>query len=310
MTAERKLISFDWAIKRILRNKASFVILEGFLSELLYDDIKIAQVLESESNSENKSARTNRVDLLVENAKGELIVIEIQHDTEFDFLQRLLFGASKVIVEHIKQAQTYGMIKKVISIGIVYFDLGQGEDYAYRGSTNFIGMNKHDVLKLNSTQQKLYKTDAVADIYPEFYILKINKFEDVTKNTMDEWIYFLKNETIKDSFTAKGLKEAKEELDILKLTDQERREYDSYIKDLRYEASMYESHYVVGEMNGEKKGMRVGLEEGKMQGLEEGKMQGLKEGKMDMAKSLKEMGVPMDAIVKSSGLSPEEINAL
>ena len=30
----RQLISFDWAIKRLLRNKANFGILEGFMSLL------------------------------------------------------------------------------------------------------------------------------------------------------------------------------------------------------------------------------------------------------------------------------------
>jgi hypothetical protein len=48
----RKLVSFDWAIKRILRSKVNFEVLEGFLSELLYDDIKILEVLESESNQD------------------------------------------------------------------------------------------------------------------------------------------------------------------------------------------------------------------------------------------------------------------
>jgi hypothetical protein len=37
----RKLITFDWALKRLLRSKANFDILEGFFSELLKEDIKI-----------------------------------------------------------------------------------------------------------------------------------------------------------------------------------------------------------------------------------------------------------------------------
>jgi predicted transposase/invertase (TIGR01784 family) len=241
-----KLVSLDWAIKMMLRNKASFTILEGFLGELLHDDIWIVKVLDSESNRDHKNARSNRVDLLVENSKKELIIIEVQHDTEYDYLQRILFGVSKALVEHIKKSQTYGKIKKVISISIVYFDLGQGEDYAYHGKTQFLGLNKKDVLKLNRTQQELYKTEEIANIYPEYYILKINRFDDIVRNTVDEWIYFLKNETIEDSFTAKGLKEAKEELDILKLSDEERREFEAYIEDLRYEASMFESSYKVG----------------------------------------------------------------
>lgn len=48
----KKLIRFDWAFKKLLRNKANFVILEGFLSELLFDDIRIEKILESEGNQE------------------------------------------------------------------------------------------------------------------------------------------------------------------------------------------------------------------------------------------------------------------
>ncbi len=41
---QRKLISFDWAIKRILRSKVNFEILEGFLSELLFEDITMSRL--------------------------------------------------------------------------------------------------------------------------------------------------------------------------------------------------------------------------------------------------------------------------
>ena len=69
MPQKRKLISFDWAIKKILRSKANFEILEGFLSELLYEDIKIIEILESETNQEEKSDKLTRVDLKVKNSK-------------------------------------------------------------------------------------------------------------------------------------------------------------------------------------------------------------------------------------------------
>ncbi len=42
------------AIKRLLRNKVNFVVPEGFLSELLFDNIKIEHILESESNQETE----------------------------------------------------------------------------------------------------------------------------------------------------------------------------------------------------------------------------------------------------------------
>jgi predicted transposase/invertase (TIGR01784 family) len=286
MNTKRKLISFDWALKRILRSKANFAILEGFLSELLQEDIKINTILESESNRDYREDKSNRVDLLVENSKKELIIVEIQHETEYDYLQRLVFGTSKLLVEYMEKSMPYSKIRKIISISLVYFDLGQGEDYAYHGFTQFIGLNKKDVLKLNNTQQELYKTEKISDIYPEYYLLKINQFDDIARNTIDQWLYFMKNEEIKDEFTAKGLKEARKELDIMKLSDEERKEYEAYLETLHYQASMYESTYKVGEMKGEK---RKALE---------------------MAKILKENGVHIDIIMKSSGLSREEIDAL
>ena len=61
----RRLVSFDWAIKKLLRSKVNFGILEGFLSELLNSDIKILQVIESESDKETTNDKFNRVDLKV-----------------------------------------------------------------------------------------------------------------------------------------------------------------------------------------------------------------------------------------------------
>jgi len=72
----RNLIRFDWAIKRLLRNKADYFVLEGFLSELLIEDISIQSILESESNQRIDTDKFNRVDLLVKDSKGELIIIE------------------------------------------------------------------------------------------------------------------------------------------------------------------------------------------------------------------------------------------
>jgi predicted transposase/invertase (TIGR01784 family) len=298
MSKKRKLISFDWVIKRMLRNKGDFTIVEGFLSELIHENIKIKSLLESESNREKKDARSNRVDILVEDSQKQLIIVEIQHETEYDYLQRILFGVSKLLVENMKKSMPYAKIKKIISVSIVYFDLGQGEDYAYVGQTQFIGLNKKDVLKLNRTQQELYQTDKIADIYPEYYILKVNQFDDVTRNAIDEWIYFFKNEEIKDDFKAKGLQEAKKELDIMKMSEEERWEYEEYLESLRYQASMYESSYKVGEMKGRK--------EGKKQGKEEG----AKDKAIEMAKNSLKEGLSIELISKLTALSKEEIEKL
>jgi len=86
-----------------LRNKANFGILEGFLSELIGEDIKIKSILESESNKEDKYQKFNRVDIVVENTKNELMIVEIKNDQEHDYLLRILFGTSILQVNNIDE---------------------------------------------------------------------------------------------------------------------------------------------------------------------------------------------------------------
>jgi len=100
--------------------------------------------------------------------------------------------------------------------------------------------------------------------FPEYYLIKINNFNNIAKDNLDEWIYFLKNEEIEEDFKAKGLKKAKQELDILKLAKPERLAYESYQEDRHLQASMFESSYTVGVMKGEKRGLIAGKLEGKM----------------------------------------------
>ena len=238
----KKLIRFDWAIKRLLRNKANFVVLEGFLSELLFDNIKIEQILESESNQQTDDDKFNRVDILTQNSKNELIIIEIQSTYEIDYFQRMAFGVSKSITENLKLGQKYSEIKKrsaarVISINIVYFDLGQGQDYIYKGKTDFIGLHQKDLLGLSDKQKTTFVKEQVSDIFPEYYLLKVNQFNDNAKDTLDEWIYFLKNSEVKDEFRAKGLKEAGEVLDIMRLEKEEEYGYNRYLDSLHLKAS-------------------------------------------------------------------------
>ena len=72
----------------------------------------------------------------------------------------------------------------------------------------------------------------MADIFPEYYLLKVKNFKGLAKNSLEEWIYFLKNSEIKEEFTAKGMVEAKEILRVNNLSEEERVAY------RRYEASI------------------------------------------------------------------------
>ena len=161
MMTKRNLIRFDWVIKRLLRNKADYTVLEGFLSVLLNEDIKIINIKESESNQEYAVDKFNRVDILVENSSGELFIIEIQNN----------------------------------------------------------------VLQLTEEQKRFLGKENVEDLFSEYFLLCVRDFNDFAKDSLDEWMYYLKNTEISGHFTARGLKEAREQLRYDNLSDKEKRAY-------------------------------------------------------------------------------------
>ena len=281
-----KLIQFDWAIKKMLRHKANFGILEGFLTELLKFDVKIERILESEGNQEELRDKFNRVDILVRTKKGELVLVELQNTPEIDYFQRMIYGVSKLVTEYIKLGEAYGTIRKIYSINIVYFSLGQGKDYVYEYQGNFVGTHFGDILSPTSNQKDEFDVKEVADIFPKYYILKINNFDDVAKDTLDEWIYFLKNSEIKDEFKAKGLDEAREKMRYENLDKKSKLIYNRFQEGIRIEKSVIYTAEETGRKLGEIEKAR------------------------QIAKNLKNAGVSSQIISQTTGLSEEEINDL
>ncbi|MBV5274099.1 MAG: Rpn family recombination-promoting nuclease/putative transposase [Lamprocystis purpurea] len=294
MKRHRRLISFDWAMKRLLRSKAHFGILEGFLTELLREEIQILEILESESNKETAADKQNRGDLKARNAGGEIILIEVQYQRQFDYLQRILHSTARTVVENLDEGQPYGEVVKVVSVSILYFDLGQGEDYIYHGATRFIGLHRQDELRLSEAQQDLYRRQEPHALFPEYYLIKVNQFDDVARDSLDQWIYFLKHEEVPDGFSARGLQEAKEQLDILKLPEAERRAYARYQDDLHQQASMVESSYGWGVHQGRK----LGREEGQLQ------------ERRRIAQSLLDLIADDQLLAEKTGLSVGEVRGL
>ncbi len=299
MASEHKLVRFDWAMKNILRNKANFDILEGFLSELLKEQIKIDKLLESESNQESSDEKFNRVDLLAHTTNDEKIIIEVQTASEWDFYHRILFGTSKVITEYIELGKPYSKVPKVISVSILHFNLGEGSDYMYKGVTEFTGMHTEDILHLSSASIKLYinqlgkNYSSVSDIFPTYYLIQLEKFTGEIRDKFDQWVYLLCNESIQDDFDAQGILSAKDKLDILKLSAMERSSYDKYWQNVSFEASLAETH-------------QVKLAQAKTEGKIEGKI----EAKIEMAKKLLLEGTDLAIIQRASGLSVEELAEL
>ncbi|MCM1079497.1 MAG: Rpn family recombination-promoting nuclease/putative transposase, partial [Bacteroidales bacterium] len=218
-------IRFDWAMKRMLRNKANYGVLEGLLTTLLDEKITIVRMLESESNQEEEYDKYNRVDMLAENSKGELILVEVQNNNEFAYFQRMLFGTSKLVTEYIRRGEGYEHVKKVYSVNIVYFSLGAGTDYVYHGTTEFRGIHNGDVLKLSPFQMEKFDVKEVKDLFPEYYILRVNDFNKLATTPLEEWLYYLNTGEILDSTSTPGLEEARKQLILDRMSKDELKAY-------------------------------------------------------------------------------------
>lgn len=290
MQEKNQYIRFDWAMKRLLRDKANFGVLEGLLTTLLREPIRIKRLLESESNQETEDGKLNRVDLLAENDKGALFLIEIQNNTEFAYFQRMLFGTSKLVTEYINRGQGYEHIRKIYSVNIVYFNLGNGTDVVYHGKTEFRGIHNGELLSLSPFQRQKFNVDAVSDLYPEYYILKVNDFDRWSKVPLEQWIYFLNTGDIPADATAPGLEEAREKLRIERMSKAELAAYYHHLDNV------------------------VVLRDNILTARGEGRMEGLAEGeakeRLKNAKAMKEKGIAMDVIAEITGLTSEEIQSL
>lgn len=296
-------------MKRLLRDKANYVVLEGFLASLLGKRFKIHRFLESEGNQEDEEDKYNRVDILAESEDGELCIIEVQNSRELSYFHRMLYGVSKAITEYIGLGKPYEEVRKVYSINIVYFELGQGKDYVYHGKTEFVGLHQpHDTLKLSVRQNEKFfgnkeldvmKRKAASDLFPEYYVLRVNDFDKVATTPLDEWIEFLKTGNISAKAKAAGLSEARERLRVDALSDKDKQAYYRHMESVRHMKSLFDT----SRDEGYEEGMDMGLAKGMDMGLAKGRSERAKE----IAKQLKAKGLTTEQIAQATGLTLDEI---
>lgn len=300
-------VRFDWAMKRLLRDKANFGVLEGLITTLLGHPIRILKLLESESNREDEDDKQNRVNVLAEDADGALYLIEVQNETEFAYFQRMLFGTSKLVTEYINRGEGYEKIRKIYSINIVYFNLGNGKDYVYHGKTEFRGIHDNELLNLSPFQQQKFGVDEVSELYPEYWILKVNDFNKWSKTPLEQWVYFLNTGEIPDDADAPGLNEARKKLKLEQMTHEELATYYRHLDNVVILRDNITTARGEGFLEGESQGLKVGKAQGRAQGLEEGLQEGYRRGKLEMTRSLKQLGMSVADVAKVTGLTATEV---
>ena len=305
MSDKREYIRFDWAIKRILRDKTNKEVLEGLIQVLIKEPVTITEILESENNKDRREDKGNRVDVKAKTEKGEHIIVEVQLTKERDFFQRILFGSVTAINDQIGTGQDYEVIKKVYSVNILYFNFGSGDDYAFHGVTTFRGMtNENAVLEFNNKNERKYmdserrRITSPDEVFPEYFLLIVNRFNEVARTPIEEWMAYLKDGAIREDTTVPGLQEARRKLEYMSMTDEERREYRDYMV----------------SVHAAKDAIETAKEEGRAEGREEGREEGRTEGEqtkaIDTARKMMADGMPTELIAKYTGLTADEIERL
>ena len=274
-------IRFDWAIKRLLRDKANFSVLEGLLTVLLCEEIRIEEIIKDEkAYCVWDDAQTDRIDIKAKDKKGDDIVVRIQNMRKLYYLERLRFG-TPAFAEHI-----YQEVNKVYLVSILYFDLGKGNDYLYHGQNRFIGVHTNDELLITAKEEGAIIQKLPQEVFPEYYLIRVNEFNQVAKTPLEEWVKYLKTGIIDPDTTAPGLPEAREKLRYYDMSPEERHEYDEHVNAIMIQNDV--------------------LNTAKLEGHAEGRA----EGKLEYAKNLKQLGVSIDIIAQATGLSREDIDKL
>lgn len=298
MEQKDKYIRFDWAIKRLLRNKANFGVLEGLLTVLLNEPIHIVEILESEGNQQRENEKFNRVDIKAKNSQDEIIIVEVQNTREIYYLERILFGVAKAITEHIELGNLYSEVKKIYSISILYFDLGKGNDYLYHGQNTFVGVHTGDFLEVTTKEKDAIVHKLPSEIFPEYFLIRVNEFNKVAVTPLEEWIEYFKSGIIRPDTKAPGLEEARRKLVYYNMDKAEQLAYDEHVNALMIQNDVLSTAAMEGR------------EEGRQEGREEGRQEGRQEEKIENARTMKSLNISADIIHQVTGLPLEEIDRL
>ena len=280
-------IRFDWAIKRLLRQKANFGVLEGFLTVFLNEKVEIVEILESEGNQEAADDKFNRVDIKAKNSKGEIIIVEVLYISILYYYEHLIHGVNKTILERIKTQLAQQEIKNVYSIYLFYLDFGIGTDYLYHGQNQFTGVHTKDQLVVTAREKNVIVPQNPSEIFPEYLLARMKEFNQVAISPLEEWMEYLKNGIIKENTSAPGLREAREKLQYYSMSDAERYAYDEHINAVMIQNDVLGGAREEGFMEGEKSGMN--------------------KERIKNAIGMKAAGIPIGTIASITGLSEEDI---
>lgn len=279
-----RYVRFDWAIKRLLRQKANFGVLEGFLTVFLGEKVTIVDILESEGNQQQEMANPYVVDVKAKKSNGEFIIAEIQYLYEVLYHERMLYGNEQC-------KDTFALlssdgISSAYSFNILDFGVGLGNDFLYKGQNHFKGIYTADELEMTNKQRDVIIAKFPDDMSPTNYLIRLNHFDKVPVSPMEEWMDYLRNGIINAETKAPGLQEAREKLRYCQMDEAERHAYDEHLNVVMIQ------HDVLRNARAE------------------GRAECRAEGRAEIVRTMLANGISKEQIAQMTGLEITQVNAM
>ncbi len=280
----------DFGFKKLFGEEYNKELLIDFLNQLLEKEqgkIKSVNYMKNEHVGRSEWDRRAIFDLYCENEKGEKFIVEMQKTKQKFFKDRSVYYSTFPISEQAKSGDWNFELKAVYTIGILdfIFDEDRNEPEKFR----------YDVVLADKETCRIFY-DKLTFIYLE--MPKFNKTIEQLETRFDKWLYLLKNlerlHNVPDKFQDRIFEKLFKSAEIAKFSPDEVNIYQDSLK-------------VYRDM---KNSLDTAREEGLKEGLEKGLEKGLKEGIEQVAKELLNNGVNIEVILKTTGLTKEELEKL
>jgi len=298
----------DLTFKRIFGEHPDLLI--DFLNALmpLPADRSIQEVeyLPSEQVPDIIGKKNSIVDVKCKDKSGQVFIVEMQMLWTDDFMNRIVFNASKAYVRQLDKKEGYHLLQPVYTLAIL------NEKFDHK-SENFY--HHYSIVNRENTDEVIKGL--------EFVLIELEKFKSEKwseRKIAALWLQFL-NDVGEGMTTLPAelaqndqIRKAAELCREGAFTPEELACYEAYWDWVRTEKTIREGSLAKGEAIGLEKGEAIGLEKGEAIGLEKGEAIGLEKGrskeKTEIALKLLRMGMSIEDTGNATGLSKEQIEKL
>ena len=287
----------DFGFKKLFGTPLNKDLLISFLNSL-FDGKEVVRdltYLNGESLGNGYGDRRAIFDVYCENEQGETFIVEMQKAEQQFFKDRSVFYSTFPIQNQGKKGIWNFKLKGVYTIGIL--------DFVFPNHEYPQDSLRHEV-KLVDMDDKHVFYDKLTFLYLE--MPKFTKGEEELKTLYDKWLFVLHNlsrlmkrpATLQERIFTRLFEQA----EIARYTPEERQDYEDSLKVYRDMKNVLDT----AELRGLEKGRKEGRREGRKEGIEQGTF----EERRKNAKAMKALSLPLETIVKVTGMSADDIDKL